>query len=84
MEQHPWPPGSQLIGIKISSTSLFVLPEMIIKAYDLGFKVREIPSNHRGRQHGKSSLNLKIMSRPFVEAVKFWRYRNSKDYSPGK
>jgi len=70
--------------IKISSTSLFVLPEMIIKAYDLGLTVREIPSNHRGRQHGKSSLNLKIMSRPFIEAVKFWRYRNSKDYSPGK
>jgi len=70
--------------IKISSRSLFVLPEMIIKAHDLGFKIREIPSNHRGRQHGKSSLNLKIMGYPFVEAVRFWRARNSKNYSPGR
>jgi hypothetical protein len=68
--------------IRIRSTSLFVLPEIIIKAHDLGYKVLEIPSNHRGRLYGKSSLNLKIMGYPLIEALKFWSYRRSKKYSP--
>jgi glycosyltransferase involved in cell wall biosynthesis len=68
--------------IKIRSKSLFVLPEIIIKAHDLDYKVGEVPSNHRGRQTGKSSLNLKIMGHPFVEAVQFWLKRRSKNYSP--
>ncbi len=68
--------------IQLQSKSLFILPEILIKANDLGFKIREIPSNHRGRQHGKSSLNLKIMGHPFMEAVRFWKNRQAKNYSP--
>jgi len=68
--------------IKIKSKSLFILPEIVIKAHDVGCKIKEVPSNHRGRQYGKSSLNLKILSYPLVEAFKFWAYRKSKKYDP--
>jgi len=68
--------------IQINSTSLFVLPEIIIKAHDLNFKIKEIPSNHRGRQAGKSSVNMRIMGHALLESLKFWRYRRSKKYSP--
>src|SRR3989338_7316263 len=40
--------------IEIQSKSLFVLPEIIIKSYDLKYRIKEIPSNHRGRHFGKS------------------------------
>ncbi len=68
--------------IHLHSKSLFVLPEIIIKAHDLNFKIKEIPSNHRGRQAGKSSVNMKIMGHALLEALKFWRYRSNKKYSP--
>ncbi|HNX68462.1 MAG TPA: glycosyltransferase family 2 protein [Candidatus Omnitrophota bacterium] len=70
--------------IDLTSRSLFVLPEIIIKAHDLGFRIKEIPSNHRGRQWGKSSLNMKIMGFALWEGMTFWRYRCSKKYSAGK
>lgn len=68
--------------IQLRSKSLFVLPEIVIKAHDLNYKIREIPSNHRGRQAGKSSVNFKIMFAALSEAVKFWWYRRSRNYSP--
>jgi hypothetical protein len=68
----------------LTSRSLFVLPEIIIKAHDLGFRIKEIPSNHRGRQAGKSSVNLKIMGFALGEGLKFWGYRRSKNYKAGK
>lgn len=55
----------------IQSKSLFMLPEMIIKAHDLGYTIKEIPSNHRGRRTGRSSLNFKIMFHALLEALKF-------------
>lgn len=58
--------------IQISSTSLFVLPEIIIKAHDLGYRIKEIPSNHRGRQAGKSSVHMGIMGAALWDAIKFW------------
>ncbi len=67
--------------IQLRSTSLFVLPEIIIKAHDLKYKIREIPSNHRGRQAGKSSVNMRIMGAALWEALKFWSYRRSRNYS---
>lgn len=70
--------------IQLRSTSLFVLPEIIIKAHDLKFKIKEIPSNHRGRQTGKSSVNMRIMGHALLEALRFWRYRSSKKYSPSE
>jgi glycosyltransferase involved in cell wall biosynthesis len=70
--------------INLTSQSLFVLPEIIIKAHDLGFRVKEIPSNHRGRQWGKSSVNIRIMGFALWEGLKFWRYRASKRYSARK
>lgn len=70
--------------IDLESESLFMLPEMIIKAYDLGFKVKEVPSNHRGRRTGRSSLNFKIMSSALVDSFKFWMKRRSPNYSPAK
>ena len=66
--------------IDLTSKSLFVLPEIIVKAHDLGFRIKEIPSNHRGRQWGKSSVNLKIMGFALWEGLKFWRHRASKRY----
>jgi glycosyltransferase involved in cell wall biosynthesis len=71
-------------AIDLTSKSLFVLPEIIIKAHDLGFRIKEIPSNHRGRQWGKSSVNLKIMGFALWESLKFWRHRSSKRYKAGK
>jgi glycosyltransferase involved in cell wall biosynthesis len=68
--------------IEIRSKSLFMLPEIIIKAHDLGYKVKEVPSNHRGRQHGKSSLNIKIFGFALWESLTFWWYRRSKTYRP--
>jgi len=70
--------------IDLTSKSLFVLPEIIVKAHDLGFRIKEIPSNHRGRQAGKSSVNMKIMGFALWESLKFWRHRQSKNYRAGK
>jgi glycosyltransferase involved in cell wall biosynthesis len=69
--------------IELTSKSLFVLPEIIVKAHDLGSRIKEIPSNHRGRQAGKSSVNMRIMGSALWEALKFWRYRSSKKYKAG-
>lgn len=68
--------------IEIRSNSLFVLPEIIIKAHDLKYKIKEVPSNHRGRQFGKSSVNLRIMGHALLDALSFWHHRNSKHYTP--
>lgn len=70
--------------IDLTSKSLFVLPEIIVKANDLGFRIKEIPSNHRGRQWGKSSVNMKIMGFALLESLKFWWYRRSKNYKAGR
>ncbi len=69
--------------IRLGSDSLFMLPEIIIKAHDLGYKIKEVPSNHRGRRTGRSSLNFKIMSKALADALRFWGVRRSRDYSPG-
>ncbi len=77
-------PRELLERIELKSGSLFVLPEIIIKAHDLGYRIKEVPSNHRGRQAGKSSVNVKIMGRALRDAFLFAVLRNSKKYSPGK
>ena len=61
--------------IELESQSLFMLPEIIIKAHDLGYKIKEVPSNHRGRRTGRSSLNIRFMAHAFWEALCFWRNR---------
>ncbi len=66
----------------LRSKSLFVLPEIIIRAHDLGYRIKEVPSNHRGRQAGKSSLTIRIMGHALIEAFLFWGYRHSKKYLP--
>ena len=68
--------------VNLRSKSLFILPEIIIRANDLNYKIREIPSNHRGRKTGKSSVSFKIMGSALLDALFFWRYRNSPKYSP--
>ena len=68
--------------IELRSKSLFVLPEIIIKAHDLKYRIKEVPSNHRGRQTGKSSVNMRIMGYALWEALSFWRYRTSLRYRP--
>jgi glycosyltransferase involved in cell wall biosynthesis len=68
--------------LDLRSKSLFVLPEIIIKAHDLKYRIKEIPSNHRGRQWGKSSVNIRIMGFALWEALCFWRYRLSRKYQP--
>lgn len=68
--------------VKLRSRSLFILPEIIIRAHDLKYRIREIPSNHRGRRTGKSSVNVRIMGHALGEALLFWRYRKSPKYSP--
>lgn len=70
--------------IFIQSKSLFMLPEIIIKAHDLGYKIKEVPSNHRGRRAGRSSLNMKIMLHALLDAFGFLRIRHSKNYCPEK
>ena len=70
--------------VSLRSKSLFILPEIIIRAHDLKYKIKEIPSNHRGRQTGKSSVNFRIMAHALLEALGFWCYRNSPRYSPTK
>ena len=68
--------------VRLQSKSLFILPEIIVRAHDLGFSIREVPSNHRGRRTGKSSVHLGIMGSALIEAFRFWRYRKSSQYSP--
>ncbi len=68
--------------MELESKSLFMLPEIILKAHDLGYKIKEVPSNHRGRRTGRSSLNFKIMSSALWDSFKFCFYRNSKKYNP--
>jgi glycosyltransferase involved in cell wall biosynthesis len=68
--------------VELRSKSLFVLPEIIIRAYDLGYRIKEVPSNHRGRLWGKSSLTMRIMGHALFEAFSFRRYRNSCRYAP--
>jgi len=68
--------------IELNSKSLFILPEIIVKAHDLGFRIKEIPSNHRGRQAGKSSVNLKIMGTALCDAIQFGIFRRSRRYVP--
>lgn len=68
--------------IELESHSLFMLPEIIIKAHDLGYKIKEVPSNHRGRRTGRSSLNFKIMLYALVDAFRFWSKRHSPLYRP--
>ncbi|MBI4431694.1 MAG: glycosyltransferase family 2 protein [Candidatus Omnitrophica bacterium] len=54
----------------IESKSLFFLAETILKASDLGYKIVEIPSNHRGRPWGKStSSNFFVMLHALMEAI---------------
>lgn len=69
-----------LESMDLSSKSLFILPRIIIQAIDLGFRIKETPSNHRGRQWGKSSLNFKIMGFALREAIEFYFFRRSKKY----
>lgn len=66
----------------LESHSLFMLPEIILKAHDLGYKIKEVPSNHRGRRTGRSSLNMKIMLYALSDAFGFCGKRKSKTYSP--
>jgi len=66
--------------ISLDSKSLFVLPEIIIKAYDLKYRIKEVPSNHRGRRAGKSSVNMRIMGHALLDALKFGLKRRSKKY----
>lgn len=68
--------------IELTSNSLFILPEIIVKAHDLGFRIKEIPSNHRGRQAGKSSVNFKIMGAALLDAIRFGILRRSQSYKP--
>jgi len=69
-----------LESVDITSKSLFILPEIIVRAHDLNFRIKEVPSNHRGRQWGKSSLNFKIMGFALWEGLKFYFYRKSPQY----
>jgi dolichol-phosphate mannosyltransferase len=68
--------------IHLESNSLFMLPEIILKAHDLGYKIKEVPSNHRGRRTGRSSLNFKIMFNALWDSLLFWKQRKSKSYDP--
>jgi glycosyltransferase involved in cell wall biosynthesis len=68
--------------IALDSKSLFILPEIIVKAHDLGFRIKEVPSNHRGRQAGKSSVNMRIMGSALLEAVRFGFRRRTPGYKP--
>lgn len=77
-------PRELLEKVELRSKSLFVLPEIIIRAHDLGYIIKEVPSNHRGRRTGKSSVNMKIMGHALFEGLSFWRYRSSSGYSPSR
>ncbi len=69
-----------LESMDLTSKSLFILPQIIVQAHDLGFRIKEVPSNHRGRQWGKSSLNFKIMGFALKEALLFYLFRRSSKY----
>ena len=77
-------PKELLDRVELQSKSLFVLPEIIIKAHDLKYRIKEVPSNHRGRQFGKSSVNFRIMGRALSDALSFWNYRKSGRYHPAR
>ncbi len=68
--------------ISLDSSSLFVLPEIIVKAYDLKYRIKEVPSNHRGRQAGKSSVNMRIMGSALLDGFRFAAKRRAPGYRP--
>jgi len=68
--------------ISLDSRSLFVLPEIIVKSHDLNYRIKEVPSNHRGRRAGKSSVNMKIMGHALLDAFRFALKRGSVNYQP--
>ena len=68
--------------ISLDSKSLFILPEIIVKAYDLKYRIKEVPSNHRGRQAGKSSVNMRIMGSALLDSFKFAAKRGAPGYQP--
>lgn len=70
--------------MELESKSLFMLPEIILKGHDLGYVIKEVPSNHRGRRTGRSSLNMKIMGYALWDAIRFYFKRKSPDYQPAK
>ena len=47
--------------IDLASNSLFVLPEIIVKSYDLGFRIKEIPIIFMDRQVGVSKMSHRII-----------------------
>ena len=64
--------------VPIESKTLFFLAETILKAGDLGYKIVEIPSNHRGRPWGKSSSsNFLIMLKALIESIGYWFQRKA-------
>jgi dolichol-phosphate mannosyltransferase len=68
--------------VDLESRSIFILAELIIKAHDLGLTIKEVPSNHRGRRRGRSSLNMRIMGHTVLEAFWFYAKQKSNKYTP--
>ena len=59
--------------INIESTTTFVAPELLIKASQLGYEIKEIGTEYRKRLGGKGKCGkLKHVFRSFRDIISFW------------
>lgn len=57
----------------IKSTGFEVLPEILIRAHDLGFTIKEIPITFSPRMFGKSKMNIKKTTWGYIKLFcRFW------------
>lgn len=69
---------AMLEEIGLSSSDFDVLPEVLVKAYALGFRVREIPFHYWPRESGRSHARLWRFGKSYaLTLLRLWGLRNS-------
>lgn len=69
---------AMLQQLKLESPNFDVLPEALVKAYALGFRVREIPFHYWPRSAGQSHARLWKFGQSYAHTLlRLWALRNS-------
>lgn len=64
--------------IDYSGTNFDVLPEIIVRSYVNGWRIREVPFHYAPRQHGSSKARLIRFGLSYLRTLaRMWRLRNS-------
>jgi len=66
---------SALAKINLQTKTNFIEAELVIKAYQLGLKVVEVPINYYPREYGKATgAEIKTVARIFIELLKYFLF----------